>query len=41
MCSVLHDIPLIHDDILLPVLDDHLLIDHLHRIELPILLKPA
>lgn len=41
MGGILHDIPLIHDDVLLLVLYDHLLVDHLHSVELPVLLEPA
>jgi hypothetical protein len=37
----LHDVPLIHDYIFLLVLHNDVLIDHLHRIELPILLETA
>lgn len=37
----LHNIPLVHDDILLLILDDDFLINDLHRIELPILFEPA
>jgi hypothetical protein len=41
MGGILHDVALVHDNVLLPVLDDHLLVDHLHRIELTVLLEPA
>lgn len=41
MCSVLHDIPLIHDDILLLVFDDDVLVNDLHRVELTVFLESA
>lgn len=39
MGSILHNIPLIHNNILLSVLNYNLLIDNLHRVELPVLLE--
>jgi hypothetical protein len=41
MCGILHDVPLIHYDIFLLVLYDHLFIDDLHCIELPIFFESA
>ena len=41
MIDTLHDVTLIHDEVLLLVLDDHLLIDHLHRVEVAVLFEPA
>ena len=39
--DTLHDISLVHDDILLFVFDDHLLINHLHRTETAVPFVPA
>lgn len=41
MIDTLHDVTLIHDDVLLLVLDDHLLVDHLHRVEVAVFFEPA
>lgn len=39
MGSILHDVPLVHDDVLLTVLDNHILINDLHSVKLSIFLE--
>lgn len=41
MCSVFHDIPLIHYDVLLSIFNDKFLVDDFHSIELAIFFESA
>jgi len=41
MVNVFHDVPLVHDDVLLFVLDDDLLVNHLHGVEVSIFFESA
>lgn len=41
MARTFHNIPFVHDNIFFLILDDDLLVDHFHCIEVAILLEPA